>query len=200
MSKQRSSREAKEEAIEKKPKEKAIKKKPKEKAIKKKPKEEAIENLDSSSIVNPGTKKRTALTHEPSDRPQKARKRTASARVDEGAEDVGTQFHRTPATKRIASLSGLMEQGTTIYAPDMEAQIAAEAHGVTRKNIPWDTFRSTYLCDFNVEAQSKLAVESVKEIGDGDWEEKLVWKRLRKVLSAKVRCSGCAFICLSVLC
>ena len=105
------------------------------------------------------------------------------------------QFHRTPSTKRMASHNGLMEQGTTIYAPDMEAQIAAEVRGVTRKNIPWNTFRSTYLCDFNV-AQSKLAVESVKKIGDGDWEEKPVWKRLRKVLSAKVRCSGCAFICL----
>jgi hypothetical protein len=155
---------AEEEAIEDKAEEEVIEKKAKEKAIKKKPKEEAIENLDSSSIVNPVTKKRTASTHEPSDRPQKARKRTASARVDK------------------------------------EAQIAAEARGVTRKNIPWDTFRSTYLCDFNVEAQSKLAVESVKEIGDGEWKEKLVWKRLRKVLSAKVRCSGCAFISLSVLC
>ena len=153
-----------------------------------KAKEEAIEKLDSSSIVNPGTKKRTASTHEPSDRPQKARKRTASARVAKGAEDVSTQLHRTPSTKRMTSHSSLMEQGT------------AEARGVTRKNIPWDTFRSTYLWDFNVEAQSKLAVESVKKIGDGDWEEKLVWKRLRKVLSAKVRCSGCAFICLSILC
>jgi hypothetical protein len=162
-----------------------------------KAKEEAIEKLNSSSIVNPGTKKRTASTHEPSERPEKARKRTASARVDKGTEDVGTQLHRTPATKRMASHTG--EQGTTIYAPDMEAQIAAEARGVTRKNIPWDTFRSTYLCDFNVEAQSKLAVESVKEIGDGDWKKKLLWKRLRKVLSAKVRCSGCAFICPSVL-
>jgi hypothetical protein len=178
---------ATEEALEKKAIEEALEKKAKKKAIEKKAKEEAIEKLDSSSIVNPGTKKRTASTHEPSDRPQKARKRTASARVDKGAEDVGTQFHRTPATKRTASLSGLMEQGPTIYAPDMEAQIAAEARGVTRKNIPWDTFHSTYLCDFSVEAQSKLAV---KTIGDGDWEEKLVWKRLRKVLSAKVRYSG----------
>jgi hypothetical protein len=191
---------AKEKAVKKKAKEKAVKKKAKEKAIEKKAKEEAIEKLDpSSSIVNPGTKKRTASTHEPSDRPQKARKRTASARVDKGAEGVGTQFHRTLATKRMASHSGLMEQGTTIYAPDMETQIAGEACGVMRKNIPWDTFRSTYLCDFNVEAQSKLAVESVKKIGDGNWEEKLFWKRLGEVLSAKVR-SGCAFICLSVLC
>jgi hypothetical protein len=190
----------KEKAIKKKAEEKAVKKKAKEKAIEKKAKEEAIEKLDStSSIVNPGTKKRTASTHEPSDRPQKARKRTASARVDKGAEGVGTQFDRTLATKRMASHSDLMEQGTTIYAPDMETQIAGEACRVMRKNIPWDTFRSTYLCDFNVEAQSKLAVESVKKIGDGNWEEKLFWKRLGEVLSAKVR-SGCAFICLSVLC
>jgi hypothetical protein len=181
---------AKEEALEKKAIEEALEKKAKEKAIEKKAKEEAIEKLDSSSIVNPGTKKRTASTHEPSDRPQKTRKRTASARVDKGAEDVGTQLDRTSATKRTASHSGLMEQGPTIYAPDMEAQIAAEARGVTRKNIPWDTFHSTYLCDFSVEAQSKLDAESVKKIGDGGWEEKLVWKRLRKVLSAKVHYSG----------
>src|SRR6202034_195788 len=42
------------------------------------------------------------------------------------------------------------------YAQDMETQIAAEARGVTRKNIPWDTFHSTYLCDFSIKAQSKL--------------------------------------------
>ena len=53
-------------------------------------KKEAIEALNTSSIVNPGTKKRTASTPEPSDRPRKARKGTASARVGEGAEDVGT--------------------------------------------------------------------------------------------------------------
>src|SRR5277367_6579529 len=153
MAKQSSPQQANEEAIEK-AKKKAAERRAKRKAIKKK----------------------TASTHEPSDRPQKARKRTASARVDKGAEDVGTQLHRTPSTKRMASHNSLVEQGTTIYAPDMEAQIAAEARGVTRKNIPWDTFHSTYLCDFNGEAQSKLAVESVKTIGEGDWEEKLVWK------------------------
>src|SRR2546423_14618519 len=101
-----------------------------------KAKEEAIEKLDSSSIVNPGTKKRTASTHEPSDRPQKARKRTASARVDKGAEDVGTQLHRTPSTKRMASHNSLVEQGTTIYPPDMKAQIAPKALGPPR-TIPW---------------------------------------------------------------
>jgi hypothetical protein len=93
--------------------------------------------------------------------------------------------------------TGLMSQSTTtIYAPDMEAQIAAEARGVTRRNIPWDTFLSTY-CGFDVEAQSKLTAESVKDIGDGDWEENVVWKRLRKVLSVEVRYSGSLFMSLS---
>ena len=90
-----------------------------------------------------------------------------------------------------------MEQGTTIYAPDMEAQIAAEARGATRKNIPWDTFRSTYLCDFSVKAQPKLTVNSVKKIGEGDWVEQQFWDRLRQSLSDEVRSSGCAFMRLS---
>jgi hypothetical protein len=160
----------------------------------------AIESLDTSSIVNTSTKKRSASTHEPSDRAQKAPKPTPSARVDKGAEDVGTQFHRTPAVKRMSSHGSLIEQGGTIYASNMEDQIAAEARAVTRKNIPWDTFHSTYLCDFSIEAQPKLTVESVKEIGNGNWLEHLFWDRLRQTLSAEVRCSGCAFICLLVPC
>src|SRR5439155_8321134 len=36
-------------------------------------------------------------------------------------------------------------------------------------------FRSTYLCDFSVKAQPKLAVKSVMEIGEGKWEEQLFW-------------------------
>jgi hypothetical protein len=163
-------------------------------------KKKAIEALDTSSIVNPGTKKRSASVHEPSDRAQKTRKRISSQRVDEGAENVSPSLLRTPATKRMASYAGLREQETIVYATDMESQIAAEARGVTRKNIPWDTFRSTYLCDFNVRAQPKLAVKSVKEIGEGKWEEQLFWDRLRQSLSDEVRYPGCAFIRLSVLC
>jgi hypothetical protein len=150
--------------------------------------EKALEAVDTSS-----TKKRSTSTHGHAGRPQKAHKRTPSARVDKGAEDVSTQLH-------MASHNNLIEQETIIYASDMENQIAAEAREVTRKNIPWDKFCSTYLCDFSVKAQPKLAVESVKKIGKGNWEEKLFWNRLRKVLSHEVRCSRCTFICLSVLC
>ncbi|KIX04911.1 uncharacterized protein Z518_05782 [Rhinocladiella mackenziei CBS 650.93] len=50
---------------------------------------------------------------------------------------------------------------------DMEAQIAAKARGVTRKNIPWDTFRSIYLSDFGAKPQQELAVNSMrKALGD----------------------------------
>jgi hypothetical protein len=98
----------------------------------------------------------------------------------------------------MASHTGLTEKGTIVYAPDMEAQITAEARGVTRKNIPWDTFHSTYLCDFSTKSQPKLTVKSVKKIGEGSWEEKLFWDRLHQTLSDEVRCV--AFICLSVLC
>jgi hypothetical protein len=93
----------------------------------------------------------------------------------------------------------LIEREDKIYAADMETQIAAEARGVTRKNIPWDKFRSTYLCDFSVKAQSKLTANSVKKIGEGNWEEQLFWNRLRKALPDEVRCSESAFIPLSVL-
>jgi hypothetical protein len=119
--------------------------------------------------------------------------------VDKGAEDVSTPFHKTPATKRQASHASLIEH-ETIYASDMQKQIAAEARGVSRKNIPWDKFCSIYLCDFSVKAQPKLAVKSVKKIGKDNWEEQLFWDRLRQSLSDEVRYSGYAFIRLSVLC
>jgi hypothetical protein len=149
----------------------------------------AVEGLDTNSIVNPGTKKQSSPTHEPPTSPQ-----------NPPEPDVGTQFDETPTTKRRGHHSGLIEQGITIYASNMEEQIAAEARGVTRKNIPWDKFYSIYLRGFVVEPQSILTVESMKEIGDGDWKEKLFLDRLDKVLSDEVRYSGCAFIYLSVFC
>jgi hypothetical protein len=85
----------------------------------------------------------------------------------------------------VASLTNLIEH-ETIYASDMQKQIAAEARGVTRKNIPWDKFCSIYLCDFSVQAQPKLAVKSVKKIGEDNWEEQPFWDRLRQSLSGEV--------------
>ena len=178
--------------------------KPKKRSLRQ-AKKKAIEALDASS-----TKKRSASTHEHFGRAKKARKVTSSApsvpsapseHMDkdvEDVEDVGTQFHKTPGTKRRASHANLIEH-ETISASDMQKQIAAEASGVSRKNIPWDKFRSIYLCDFSVQAQPKLAVKSVKKIGEENWEKQLLWDRLRQLLSDKVRYSGHAFIRLLIL-
>jgi hypothetical protein len=153
-----------------------------------KAKKKAIEALGTSGFVKPGNRKRSALTPEPSGRAKKAHKTTSSQHVQE-----------TPSTKRMAYHNGLTES-VIIYAPDMEAQITAEARGVTRKNVPLEAFDSTYLCGFSTKARPNLTVKSVMDMGKGSWEEKQFWGRLRKTLSIKVRCSGCAFIYLSVLC
>jgi hypothetical protein len=99
----------------------------------------------------------------------------------------------------MANHSNLIDQEHKVYARDMEAQIAAEARGVTRKNIPWNTFCSTYFSNFSAENRPKPDVDSVKEIGKGDWEEQPFWDRLRGVFSWKIRCLRCAFIYLSPL-
>jgi hypothetical protein len=73
--------------------------------------------------------------------------------------------------------SSLTQHGQNIYADDMEAQIAAEARGVTRKDVPLD-------------AQPGLDIDSVQKIGIGNWEEGEFWDRLHKTLHGKVCCPG----------
>ncbi|KIX01406.1 uncharacterized protein Z518_09132 [Rhinocladiella mackenziei CBS 650.93] len=75
-----------------------------------------------------------------------------------------------------------------VYATDMKAEIAAEALGVMRENIPWDIFRSTYLSDFGAKPQQELAVNSVRKVGKGNWEKQLFWGRLRQLLSDETLC------------
>lgn len=125
-----------------------------------------------------GTKRRKALQDSqesyfgPAQKVQKPNPSTPSSPppldTDEGAVIAGTSFNKTPATKHMATHSSLIDHEYKIYAIDMEAQILAEARGVTRKNIPWDTFRSTYLSDFSAESRLELDIDSVKEIGKGD--------------------------------
>ena len=106
--------------------------------------------------MNAGTKRRNASTDRDSGHTRKARKLSPDDRfpptppcLGESAEDVvaAPPLYRTPATKRMASHSSLIESERIVYATDMETQIAAEARGVTRKDIPWDTFRSIYLSE-----------------------------------------------------
>jgi len=150
---------------------------------------------DPGSTIPPSAKRRSASTHGQSGRAPKTPKLTSYSTPPptyEEAEDVNALLNKTPATKRMHPHSGLIEQEDRVYASGMEIQIAAEARGVTRKNIPLDTFRSIYLCDFkNTGARPKLDVKSVKQIGKGNWEETLFGDRLRQVLSDEVCCPGC---------
>jgi len=146
-------------------------------------------------MVNSGTKRRRASTYRDSGRSRKARFRTPSPPAKEDTGSVSSSFYKTPTTKRTAFHAGLTEQGTTVYAKNMETQIAAEARGVTRKNVPLDEFRSIYLCDLTTKAEQKLDVKPIKRVGEGSWDEPQFWGRLRHWLSDEVR-----FIRLSVLC
>ncbi len=57
--------------------------------------------------------------------------------VGESTEDVVTGLlYKMPVTKHMAFHSSLIESEHIVYATDMEIQIAAEAHRVTRKDIP----------------------------------------------------------------
>lgn len=129
-------------------------------------------------------------TQAESGRPSKVpRYSTPPPPADRGTEDVGASI-QTPAVKRISYYASLTQHGQTIYANDMEAQIAAEARGVTRKNVPLGTFRSIYLRDFKeADAQPGLDIGSVKNIGL-DWEEGKFFDQLHKTLRGKVCCPG----------
>lgn len=108
---------------------------------------------------------------------------------DRGTEDVGASI-QTPAVKRISYYASLTQHGQTIYADGMEAQIAAEARGVTRKDVPLDAFRSIYLSDFEgADALPGLDINSVRKIGT-DWEEGKFFDQLHKTLHNKVCCPG----------
>ncbi|KIX02803.1 uncharacterized protein Z518_08746 [Rhinocladiella mackenziei CBS 650.93] len=146
-----------------------------------------IDSIDTGNVVNSGTKRRRASAHEPSSTAKKARKRKPLPRGKD-AENVSPSFYRTPSSQRMVSHASVVNQGSVAYATDVEAQIAAEARGVTRKDIPWDTFRSTYLSDFGAKPQQELAVNSVRKVGEGSWEKQLFWSRLRQLLSDEALC------------
>ena len=150
-------------------------------------KETAIKAI--SSIIKPSTKRQREPTGEPSSRAQKTRKldpyRTPP--IGEGTNKGANS--KTPVSKPSASHSSLTKS-QAMYRADMEKLIFVEARGVTRKNIPWGQFRSIYLCNFSITTRPKLTINSVKQIGQGDWEESVLWDRLSSVLHKEVCCSS----------
>jgi hypothetical protein len=134
------------------------------------------------------TKRPTESTHAQSGHPPKTLR--PSTPPDKGTKDIDT-YIPTPAVIRTPSHANLTEHGKNIYAKDLEAQITAEARGVTRKEVPWDKFCSIYLRDFKeANAQPGLDIGSVRNIGVDDWEETKFYDRLRNTLHNKVCCPG----------
>jgi hypothetical protein len=114
--------------------------------------------------MDPGTKRRNAPAHERSGRVQKARRKTPPPHVNERAESVMPSLHGTPATQRMASNASLIEQWTIIYTADMEAQITAEARGVTGR-----ISRRTYSVRYIFMLQRKSPTEARRRIRDENW-------------------------------
>ena len=156
---------------------------------KKKPKKNPPQAIGST--LNASAKRPSGFTHTESGPTRKVpRTCTPQRPANEGAEDVGAPFTQTPATNRMASHSGLVKSGPTIYAEDMEARIVAESRGVTRKDVPWNEFRSTYLWSVKkIKGQPSLGVNSVRKLG-GDWEEKQFFNQFCNIFHGKVCCLG----------
>src|SRR4051794_6477778 len=140
-----------------------------------------------NNIYKTGTKR----PREPSTGPtQKARKRRADRTPPPGPEDPNVPFKKTPSKPRMPSHSGVIENDGVVYVGDIEQQILAEARGVTRKDIPYDVFHSTYLSHFeHPERRPKLDIDAIKRVGTGDWEQKSFFRRLCQALPSKI-CSG----------
>jgi len=146
--------------------------------LSRKAKDKALKNL--SEAPRTGTKRRSTS--------QGGRETTPA---NEGPEGRHAQLTKTPSHKRMLAHSSMTTSERDVLARDMEIQIAAEARGVTRKDIPCDTFRSIYLCNFKkAKALPNLTIKSVGKIGKGGWGEKEFGTRLCNVLSKKVRCLG----------
>jgi hypothetical protein len=98
--------------------------------------------------------------------------------------------HNNKHSDHAQKVPKLISPDDQIYNATNETQVEAELRVVTRKDVPWNIFRSIYLCDSSPKARPKLTVHSLKGIGDGNWEERPSFlNQLRKVLSDKVRCS-----------
>ncbi|KIX09839.1 uncharacterized protein Z518_00920 [Rhinocladiella mackenziei CBS 650.93] len=111
------------------------------------------------------------------------RKRDHTPSHTPSQDDDTSQYKPTPTHKRMPSHSGLVEEEDI---DEIEHRILAEARGITRKNIPYDTFRSTFLSRFkHKDKRPQLNIQDIKDIGTGEWEQNLFFQRMQKALPKK---------------
>jgi len=154
---------------------------------------EEVHNIYGHGIGHVGTKRPRPTS---TDRSKKSRKRThdqTPSRTFPQGDDTPAQHKQTPTKKRTAHHAGLIEKEDVVYVDEMADRILAE---VTRKNIPYDLFRSRFLSRFkHKDDRPQLNIEAIKNAGIGSWEQKSFFRRLQKALPKKVlfRVSFAAF-------
>jgi len=152
---------------------------------------EEVHNIYGHGTGHVGTKRPRATS---TDRSKKSRKRThdhTPSRTFPQGDDTPAQHKQTPTKKRTANHAGLIEKEDVVYVDDMEERILAEARGITRKNIPYGEFRSTFLSRFkHKDDRPQLNIEAMKNVGIGNWEQKSFLRRLQNALPKKVLFPG----------
>ncbi|KIX05596.1 uncharacterized protein Z518_06468 [Rhinocladiella mackenziei CBS 650.93] len=141
---------------------------------------------DIHNIYGRGTKRlRATLTQ----REKKVLKRTRNdtpPRTFSQGDNTPAQYKPTPTHKYIANHSGLVEEDDVVYVDEIEIEILVEACGITRKNIPCDIFRSTFLGPFkHKDERPQLKIQAIKNVGIGNWEQASFFQRLQKALPKK---------------
>ncbi|KIW99755.1 uncharacterized protein Z518_10683 [Rhinocladiella mackenziei CBS 650.93] len=117
---------------------------------------------------------------------KRTRDQTPSRTLSQG-DDTCSQYKPTPTHKRMPNHSGLVEEEDIVYVDEIEHRILTEARGNTRKNIPYDTFRSTFLSRFkHKNKRPQLNIQDIKNVGNDNWEQSSFFLRLQKALPKKV--------------
>ncbi|KIX02134.1 uncharacterized protein Z518_08073 [Rhinocladiella mackenziei CBS 650.93] len=97
------------------------------------------------------------------------------------------QTNKAQKRKRDHTPSQPPSQEDIVYVDEIEHRILAEARGITRKNIPYDTFRSTFLSRFkHKDKRPQLNIQDIKNVGVGKWEQNSFFQRLQQALPKKV--------------
>ncbi|KIX01031.1 uncharacterized protein Z518_10097 [Rhinocladiella mackenziei CBS 650.93] len=154
------------------------------------PRRKAIEKALKKvhNIYRRGTKTSRAISTKRAKKTRKrAQDRTPSrslSHVDN--DDSSVQYILTPNHKHMLYYSGMIQKDNVIHVDEIDLETLVNARGITRKNIPYDIFRSTFLGPFkHKDERPRLKIKAIKNVGIGDWEQTSFFQRLQKALPKK---------------